>query len=86
MPSLPMPVLVDKLSTLLIDNNYDEQLAHILIQGFTYGFHIPFSGSLSHNLHPRNHPSVLDSTVPVDKMIKSELELGRIAGPFSFVF
>ena len=85
-PSLPTPVLVDKLSTLLIDSNYDQQLAHNLIHGFTYGFHIPFSGSSqSHNSHPRNHPSVLDNAALVDKMIKSELELGRIAGPFSFV-
>ena len=54
-----------------------------LTQGFKCGFRIPFQSSLPHTFQPRNHPSKLDNSSVGDHVIASELNLGRIAGPFS---
>ena len=43
---------------------------------------IPFQSSVSHTIEPRNHPSMLENYCVVDRIIASELTLGRIAGPF----
>ena len=53
-----------------------------LLDGLEFGFRIPFEGSLP-PLSVRNHKSVLSSPEVVSDMIKKEVSLGRVAGPFS---
>ena len=82
-PSLPTSVIVNNLALLLRESRYDRDSIHDLTQGFTCGFRNQFQSSLPHTIQPRNHPSMLDKSSVVDRMIVSELTLGRIAAPFS---
>ena len=56
--NLPTPVIVGNLQLMLSDTRYDYELSQDLIKGFSYGFRIPFCGTLDHAYQPRNHPSV----------------------------
>ena len=81
--NLPTPVLVDRLHSLLIKSSYDPVITQYLIDGFTFGFRIPFSGPLPVHCFIQNHHSVLDNISVAMQMIELEKKLGRIAGPFS---
>ena len=81
--NLPTPVLVDRLHSLLIKSSYDPVITQYLIDGFTFGFRIPFSGPLPVHCFIQNHHSVLDNISVAMQMIELEKILGRIAGPFS---
>ena len=82
--NLPTPVIVGNTQLMLSDSRYDYELSQDLVEGFSYGFRIPFCGPVDHAYHPRNHPSVLNNSMYmyVQQMIASEYALGRVAGPF----
>lgn len=74
------PVKVNKLKNWLA--GYTQTDVEFLVDGFTNGFRIPFSGTrqfrLSKNLQSaRDHPNILANKIAV------ELEAGRVAGPFA---
>ena len=79
--SIIAPIHVDKLSELLIGSDYPTADTYGLVNGFRNGFCIPFCGVLP-QLSPCNHPSVNSNSHIVSDMLKSEISLGRIAGPF----
>ena len=76
--SLPSPVRVDRLAWWL--SGYDTILKSFLIDGFTFGFRVGFSGTPSSKLF-RNHKSALDRPELVDAYLGEEIRLGRIRGP-----
>ncbi len=57
------------------------RLKHFLIQGFTSGFDIHFSGLIT-NTRRRNLLSARSSTSQVSKVILKETSLGHTQGPF----
>lgn len=63
-------------------SGYDEAEKNFLVNGFTYGFRIPFDGNLPSQNVIRNHPSALANKDEVNKKIIEELKAGRIMGPF----
>lgn len=78
--SIITPIQVDKLASYL--EGYDPSLAQFLINGFTFGFRIPYQGQrafrVSKNLSSlKNNDGILQS-----KLI-NELRAHRIAGPYT---
>jgi len=61
---------------------YDTEKRIFIIEGFSHGFHIPFSGALPQK-HPPNLVSAHQHPNVVDEKISTELAAGRIAGPFT---
>ena len=53
----------------------------MLLDGFTFGFRIPYGGVREHRLS-RNHGSAKNNNLLVESMLMKEVELGRVAGPF----
>ena len=78
--SLPTPIVVDRLAAWL--EGYDEEKKKILIDGFSFGFHVGFEGTTNNSI-PKNLKSALDMPDLVTEHIKKELEAGRLAGPFT---
>ncbi len=74
------PVKVDRLAKLLVKF----PLADYVVDGFTNGFHINFKGD-HQPLTLHNAASATLNPEAVAKKIRSELEAGRIAGPFTEV-
>ncbi len=71
---------VDRLAKLLVGF----PLADHVVDGFTNGFHINFKGD-HQPLTSHNAASATLNPEAVAKKIRSELEAGRIAGPFTEV-
>lgn len=78
--ALPTPVLVPMLKSVL--KHYPLSLSNYLINGFTYGFSIHFFGMRT-DFQSKNLKSADESPEVVDTKLASELQAGRIAGPFS---
>ncbi len=78
-PALPTPIHVAELQHLL--RGYADGAKDRLLTGFTEGFQIHFHGELP-TASPPNHPSALANATVVDDILREELSLGRIAGPF----
>ena len=74
------PLKIEVLKNYLKDFKHPDK--DFLLEGLEFGFRIPFEGSLP-PLSVRNHKSVLSSPDVVSEMIKKEINLGRVAGPFS---
>ena len=77
---LPTPVNENKLARYL--QGYDEVLSTFIIHGFREGFIIPFEGNLIVT-SPTNLRSALQQPDIVEAKLQTELEAGRIAGPFT---
>lgn len=80
--SLPTPILVEKLDKLLV--GYDINKRRTLIRGFNSGFIIP-SSILG---DPEKHGYINHKTIDLNlecarKKIETELQKGRISGPFT---
>jgi hypothetical protein len=62
-------------------NNYKSYEAHILLNGFKYGFRLNYSGpsraSVSKNLNSLLQPEL------AQQKIQKEIDAGRVAGPFT---
>ena len=74
----PSPIKVDRLAWWL--KGYDSVLSKFLIDGFTFGFRVGFSGTPSSKIF-KNHRSALDRPELVDDYLAEEIRLGRITGP-----
>ena len=75
------PVNPDKLAACLTD--YDRNKRTILIQGFRYGFHIRCGGEPpGQRTIPPNLKSALENPGVIGEKLDSELQLGRITGPY----
>ena len=63
------------------DNPAEEK--SFLIQGFSYGFRIPYQKEKLPSPKPcRNHPSAIQNKFVTSQKLLSEMEKGRIDGPF----
>ena len=75
------PINIKRLEAWLAD--YPEPVEkHILLEGFTFGFHIPFQGARVHR-ESKNHGSANSNPDLVEAILLKEVNLGRVAGPFS---
>ena len=61
---------------------YDPILSNFLISGFKNGFSISHFGQVS-SQEPDNHQSVADNLEATQLLLQTELDLGRMAGPFA---
>ena len=77
--SITTPIQVHTLANYL--ENYDSFLANYLIQGFTFGFRIPYQGPRLFRLS-KNLPSIKGKEHILEERITQELLHHRIAGPF----
>lgn len=77
--TLPTPILVNRLATLLA--GYDPAAVSYLINSFTFGFPVHFEGVRKASFAPNLLSAQLQPKVVTAKLNK-ELEVGRIAGPF----
>lgn len=75
--NLPTPIKLDRLK-ILLKNHHNRDF---IINGFENGFKIDFKGE-QQDTHAPNSASTLENPHIVQKKIDSEIELGRIAGPF----
>ena len=73
------PIKVPKLKDWL--DGYDVSLAQFLINGFEFGFKIPFYGSRCFK-KSRNLQSALENVHILRDKIQSEIAAGRVVGPF----
>ena len=78
---LPTPVKLTSMLPFL--NTYPaRQDAHILIDGFTFGFRLGYSGPRASS-HSRNFVSVRENETLLQEKIDREVGLGRITGPYT---
>ena len=80
LPTLPTLVRVDRLSFLL--KGYTHSTVEFLLSGFTHGFPIHFQGARQSG-RAKNLLSALDNPSAVDSKLRKELEVQRLAGPFT---
>ena len=75
------PVKIEVISQWLSDypNSADREF---ILNGFTFGFRIPFSGSREPRF-AKNHGSATKRPLIVSEKIEKEVSLGRVAGPFT---
>jgi hypothetical protein len=71
---------VDKLAEYL--HGYDPTQAKFLLEGFRYGFRIPYYGHRQFRLS-KNLPSLKGNENVLWQKINSEINSGRVGGPFS---
>ena len=74
------PVRCDQLEKML--HGYPGDKLSFLLNGFKYGFQIPFSGTISGNIC-KNLKSARDNIEVVKQKIQVEIDAGRVAGPFA---
>ena len=74
------PINVDKLEEWLVDYPA-KQDAKVLLDGFCFGFRIPYTGSRNGRIS-KNHKSVDQNPELVNEKLYEEISLGRVAGPF----
>lgn len=75
------PINAQKLDRLL--EGYDDNKRRFLVNGFKFGFHVHFEGTLrSDPTKFKNLKSAVEMPHIVDQKLKKELDSGRIAGPF----
>lgn len=77
--TLPTPIKWQILRLML--SGYQEEAKHFLVAGFRDGFYLQFRGEIDHTV-PGNHRSALQNVQVVEALLTSELNLGRIQGPF----
>ena len=75
-PQLPTAVMVSNLRILL--DGYAQQLVHILLCGFSFGFRIHSQGA-EQSFEARNLRSALENPAAVDAKLQKELGEGWLA-------
>lgn len=78
--SIITPIQVDKLASYL--EGYDPSLAQFLINGFTFGFRIPYQGQRAFRVS-KNLSSLKNSDGILQSKLINELRAHRIAGPYT---
>lgn len=78
--SVVTPINADKFAEYLQD--YDPALSNFLIEGFKSGFRIPYQGPHVFRLS-KNLASLQGNEGVLWQKLNNEIELGRVAGPFS---
>ena len=76
------PVNARALEDLLIKSNYDKTETKFLIQGFTKGFSIGYSGPLSRQNYSNNIPFTVGDKFDMWDKIMSEVAKNRVSGPY----
>lgn len=76
---LPTPLKPAQLAFWL--KGYNEEKTEFLVQGFSEGFKVGFSGEVNSQV-PKNLKSAYDMPEVINKKIEKEILAGRIAGPF----
>ena len=81
-PRLPTPVHAHRLHHFLW--GYTPRLRDTLVQGFTFGFHIPSTKSIQsdHFIYVNNHASSFANSAFTMVKLEHEVAMGRIEGPF----
>ena len=81
-PRLPTPVHAHRRHHFL--SAYTPRLRDTLVQGFTFGFHIPSTKSIQsdHFIYVNNHASSLANSAFTTVKLEHEVAMGRIEGPF----
>ena len=77
---LPTPVNPTKLAEIL--HGYEWHTAEYLVNGFSEGFSIGFKSPQRQIISPNLRSAIQNPSI-VEEKISKELELGRLAGPFS---
>lgn len=78
--SIITPIQVDKLASYL--EGYDPSLAQFLINGFTFGFRIPYQGQRAFRVS-KNLSSLKNNDGFFQSKLINELRAHRIAGPYT---
>lgn len=73
------PIKVEQLRNWL--QGYNSHISQFLINGFRYGFKIPFTGQRIF-MKNKNLKSACENLNVVKEKIQVEIEAGRVAGPF----
>lgn len=76
----PSPVNPITLNQLLLETGYDNNLRQFLVQGFSQGFKLGHAASLSNSYAA--FPTTDQDARIIQSKLDTELEMGRIAGPF----
>lgn len=76
------PIDANQLSAYL--QGYDPTLSKFLVEGFKFGFKIPFQGTRQFRFS-ENLSSLKGNEFVLWQTINKELELGRVAGPFASI-
>lgn len=74
-PLLPTPVKIHRLQFFL--SGYNDECYNQIVPGFQFGFPLHFNG----NRYPHSSKNLISAHQ--NPKIKNEIELGRVAGPFS---
>ena len=77
------PIDPDKLKFLLEEANYDKVKTRFLVDGFKFGFDIGYRGPQNRQDLADNLPIRVGSKAEIWSKICKEVELGRVAGPFT---
>ena len=76
------PLKVENFAKLLRDSNYDRDESQFLIEGFTNGFDIGYSGPKVRQSRANNIPLMVGTKEDLWNKIMKEVGAGRYAGPF----
>lgn len=79
-PLLPTPVKIHRLQFFL--SGYNDECYNQIVSGFQIGFPLHFNGK-KYSDSSKNLISAYQNPKVIDDKIKKEIELGRVAGPFS---
>ena len=75
------PTEVDRLQFELLNYPHPDKAAY-LIQGLRHGFHLSFNHNISLKSATGNMASALANPQVIDDYLHTEVQLGRVAGPF----
>ena len=91
-PTIPrqLPALGRHITTPLVVDNWrqmledypDRRLVQYILEGLSNGFHIGFNPQQHYTSCKTNMLSAVENPQPVQEYMKTELEAGRIVGPF----
>ena len=79
------PLNVDLFEQLLTDEQYNEEEAQFLINGFREGFDIGYTGPMIRKSLSENIPLTVGTKEDLWCKIMKEVKLGRVADPFKTI-
>lgn len=80
--TIVMPINPGVLQQLLEESNYDKQKSQYLVEGFTHGFSIEYTGPQNRQDFSRNHKLRSGNKTTLWNKLMKEVLLRRCAGPF----
>ena len=76
------PINVDQFEKLLHKTNYPHDKTTFLVDGFTHGFSLEYTGPMNRKDRSRNIPFTVGDKYDLWEKVMKEVKLGRFAGPF----